>query len=154
MGHLLRGLLSLLWELILNCFVFGVNCVFARCPLLRNLRLKVVRGRCTVSGGPGGRSAVSAVGMVGERPTLQDILLTEQPQAVDLVCDEELGEEEEQQVQQGEDLFQVEIQCPLCDSPLRFCVRGTPESVRQFHQLLLDNLGFLCLNCYRHHRNG
>lgn len=88
--------------------------------------------------------------MIGNSVSLRDIVLEELPCNVSLYCDEQLlpsddEEEEPEQVQQ--DLFSVEITCPVCDNRLFFCVLSSPATVRQLHTLLLRDLGILCFSC-------
>lgn len=87
--------------------------------------------------------------MRGERATLSDIVLQEEPELVNLYCDEEMleEEEEEEQVQIILDPFRMRVQCGLCDQRIQFYIAANQDSIRQFQTLLLGSLRIICRDC-------
>lgn len=84
---------------------------------------------------------------------LPDIIVGELPEPVDLHCEEEVlqDEEEEQQVhgQTSEDLYEVSICCGLCHQPIKFVCKATISAVRSLQELLFGPLNFVCCRCVR-----
>lgn len=83
--------------------------------------------------------------MHGDRPTINDIILTELPDPVSLLCDEHLEEEEEEQNAD----YTVYSYCGHCDLKLKIYVRATSEAIKALQQLLLGGLAVLCPSCGR-----
>lgn len=96
--------------------------------------------------------------MIGEAPTLKDIILTETPVAVDLFCDEQMPTEEEfdeldsLQLREGprprEQVFVIYTACGRCEADIRVCIECEHQSVLILEQLLLQDLQILCPECY------
>lgn len=87
--------------------------------------------------------------MHGQKPTLSDIVLEleELPEQVDLLCHEDFLVDDEEEWQRGD--YVVCVGCGHCKENLRLYVRATGDTVRRFHQLLLDGLDILCPTCGR-----
>ncbi|ASC49549.1 E7 [Bovine papillomavirus] len=81
--------------------------------------------------------------MLGPKPTIKDIVLEEQPpERVDLMCQEQLEEEEEPR----ED-YKVLLCCGHCGCNLKIYFRASAASIRHLHQLFLGDLDLLCRYC-------
>lgn len=89
--------------------------------------------------------------MRGGEVTLSDIVLKEverePPEPVSLTCDEEIEDSEEEEEPSAP--YKVVVPCPLCKRALRLWCRADRPSIQALHQLLLDNLEFLCGACGR-----
>lgn len=83
---------------------------------------------------------------------LRDIVLGELPEHVELHCDEVLQEEEEQQVPDAREAYEVSICCGSCHRPIKFVCLASINSLRSFESLLLRSLDFLCVRCVTHYR--
>lgn len=83
--------------------------------------------------------------MHGSKPTIKDIVLELQqpPEIIDLVCQENLQEEEEEQ----RDDYKVLLRCGYCGVQLRVFFRSSAFTIRQLHQLLLQDLDLICCRC-------
>lgn len=91
--------------------------------------------------------------MIGPCPAsaLQDIVLQEQPENVDLLCNEELPSEEELDLAP----YQILTTCGTCDSQIKIVVFCDLQTIRQLQQLLLGSLRVVCPLCARrNNRNG
>ncbi|ACU27458.1 E7 [Canis familiaris papillomavirus 6] len=89
--------------------------------------------------------------MIGQEPTLPDIVLTAQlpPETVDLHCYEQIpAEEEEEEEPASRDLYRVAALCGLCGSRVRFVCLAESDDIRHFQRLLF-NLSFVCLRCVK-----
>ncbi|AHJ81403.1 putative E7 oncogenic protein [Rhinolophus ferrumequinum papillomavirus 1] len=92
--------------------------------------------------------------MRGSHIDLRDIILQEEPENIDLRCDEILQEEEEEQQVHGlisRQAFQVAICCGLCQRPIKFVCLTTILALRQLEQLLFGPLDFVCVRCVNTH---
>lgn len=96
--------------------------------------------------------------MIGERPTLADIVLTEQPIPYDLYCDEEMPSEEElggglsagdSQSEPSLQVYVIKSRCAGCDQPIKVSIQCSHDTVVNLHSLLLGDLSFLCPLCYK-----
>lgn len=95
--------------------------------------------------------------MIGEKPTLEDIVLTEAPCPIDLYCDEQMPTEEElgsldKGDSQSETLLQVyviESRCGFCRQRIRIVVECKHESIIAIQGLMIEDLSFLCPDCYK-----
>lgn len=89
--------------------------------------------------------------MRGNTVDLKEIVLGENPEAVDLHCEEVLQDEveEEQQVHEPivHELYEVSICCGFCHRPIKFACRATISSIRDLQSLLLGPFDFLCVKC-------
>ncbi|ANZ90236.1 E7 protein [Bos taurus papillomavirus 16] len=88
--------------------------------------------------------------MHGHTPTLIDIVLEELPDPVDLQCQEQLENEEEEGLLLDD--YVVYACCGHCERHLKVYIRGTVESVRRLQELLLSSLEFVCPACGRPRR--
>lgn len=85
--------------------------------------------------------------MIGNAPSISDIVLTElPPDAVDLYCDEEMPPEEEEP--EARDVYQVAADCGICDRRVRFVCLAFSEDIHNFHQQLFS-VSFVCLSCVK-----
>ncbi|ANZ90239.1 E7 protein [Bos taurus papillomavirus 17] len=86
--------------------------------------------------------------MRGEAPTIPDIELDlrDLVTAVDLQCNETLSPDFEA-VPEPPSPYKVVSSCFNCGCKLRIFVVASSGSIRNFHQLLLGNLSFLCVTC-------
>ncbi|AAF67123.1 oncoprotein E7 [Oryctolagus cuniculus papillomavirus 1] len=89
--------------------------------------------------------------MIGPKPTLQDIVLTETADPVNLHCNERVDdiilEEEDQQGKQVHSAYLIVVECGDCGKRLRFTCVSDKDSIRGFQQLLLGPLLLLCKDC-------
>ncbi|AER38248.1 E7 protein [Crocuta crocuta papillomavirus 1] len=85
--------------------------------------------------------------MRGERPTLQEIVLTELPEHIDLECHEQMPEEEEEEEPISRDCFRVATCCGYCRKELRFLCLSSAAQVRSLESLLLQDFSFICTSC-------
>lgn len=90
----------------------------------------------------------SIINMIGQEPTLGDIVLTEQAEAIDLHCYESFPPLEEEQEQR---LYRVAVDCAVCKSRLRFVCYSNAEDILKLEDLLFT-LGLLCLPCVKANR--
>lgn len=101
--------------------------------------------------------------MIGPKPTLRDIVLTEVPDVIDLTCNEEMPSEEEfNQVDQGsvsqlregqrrseDQVFVIETFCGRCEQHIRVCIECQTSTTLALETLLLKDLQILCPDCYK-----
>lgn len=95
--------------------------------------------------------------MIGDRPTLQDIVLSEVPSPVDLFCHEQLPSEEElesldagdSQSHQQLQVFVIESVCGHCERRIKLSATCSNRTIRQLQLLLCQDLDFLCSDCYQ-----
>lgn len=95
--------------------------------------------------------------MIGNAPSLQDIVLDSVPDTVCLHCDEELPEEEEEEesMQLVLEYYEVGSTCYCCERPVKFTCAANPDSILLLHELLLESgLQFLCSRCAVSNKNG
>ncbi|AAX86620.1 E7 protein [Puma concolor papillomavirus 1] len=86
--------------------------------------------------------------MIGNAPTISDIVLTEQPpDPADLRCYEQMPDEEEEEVEsQARDLYRVSASCGLCGSGVRFACLAGGEDISRLHRLLFT-VQVVCVTC-------
>ncbi|ABX56078.1 E7 [Macaca fascicularis papillomavirus 6] len=98
--------------------------------------------------------------MIGPKPTLQDIVLTSQPEPqpepVDLMCHEHLSDssEDEDEIDhhyedrlEEQQLYRILSACAHCGSAVRLVVSSTHSEVQVLQQLLMGNLEIVCPSC-------
>ena len=100
--------------------------------------------------------------MIGKEVTLQDIVLElnelqPEVQPVDLFCEEELPNEqqereEEPQIERAS--YKVVAPCGCCKVKLRIFISATDFVIRSFQQLLIDELQLLCPDCRGNCKHG
>lgn len=83
--------------------------------------------------------------MIGTQPTLQDIVLTEQPELIDLACHEQMLAEEEEE-SESRDIYRVSTDCGVCRARLKFLCLAYPDDIHRLNRLLFD-LRFICVSC-------
>ncbi|ASH99070.1 E7 [Ailuropoda melanoleuca papillomavirus 4] len=88
--------------------------------------------------------------MIGKQATLCDIVLTEQAEAVDLLCYEQMPSDEEEE-QEHRDFYRVAIDCATCKNRLHFVCAANGEDILKLEELLFT-LGFLCSSCVKTNR--
>lgn len=84
--------------------------------------------------------------MIGQKPTLRDIVLAETADVCDLHCYEEMPPEEEEEF-----LFLVTTDCCLCDNTCELELFATRATIRELEVLLLEKLRTVCPTCSTHH---
>lgn len=84
--------------------------------------------------------------MIGQEPTISEIVLTEQPNVIDLRCHEQMPPEEEEQ--DLREAYRVSAECGLCKRTVRFICLSDREDIRVLQQLLFS-LNLLCLTCVK-----
>lgn len=84
--------------------------------------------------------------MIGIEATLKDIVLTEEPEAVDLLCHEQLPPEEEEL--ETRDPYRIAADCGLCHNRVRFICLADPVDILQFQQVLFK-VSLVCLTCVK-----
>ncbi|AAL14205.1 putative transforming protein E7 [Human papillomavirus type 90] len=97
--------------------------------------------------------------MHGQRPTLKDIFLElDQPDAVDLHCNEQLasseeednredGEQPTQPTEPAQQAYRVVTSCCRCCCTVRLVVESGHAEIRQLQELLLGALHIVCPLC-------
>ncbi|AMR98485.1 E7 [Macaca fuscata papillomavirus 1] len=94
--------------------------------------------------------------MIGPKPTLQDIVLSCDPEPVDLYCHEELPDSSEDEDETdhhraddtpAQECYRIVCDCHGCQSTLRLVVVSTPEDLRVLEDLLMGSLEILCPTC-------
>lgn len=83
--------------------------------------------------------------MIGNRPTLKDIILEDVADLVDLTCQETLSQEAEQPMYP----YKIAGLCATCEKRLCLYVGTTQTGIRKLQELLLDELKILCGPCGR-----
>ncbi|AAL86454.1 E7 protein [Felis domesticus papillomavirus 1] len=87
--------------------------------------------------------------MIGQAPTISDIVLTEQPpETVDLRCYEQMPGEEEEVESQARDLYRVSSDCGLCGSGVRFACLAGGEDISHLRSLL-TRVQVVCVTCVK-----
>lgn len=87
--------------------------------------------------------------MIGKQATIPDIMLDLQDlvQPIDLHCDEELSEnQEEEPVPQRID-YKIVSSCGGCGIKLRIFATCTQFGIRTLQDLLLEEIALLCPDC-------
>ncbi|AHJ81391.1 putative E7 oncogenic protein [Eptesicus serotinus papillomavirus 2] len=95
--------------------------------------------------------------MIGNAPTLKDIVLTEIPEAVDLLCHETMPSEEELGAgdshsgnrPRAQQVHVILTWCGRCDQDIRVCIETEQQSLVILESLLLKDLQILCPECYQ-----
>lgn len=93
--------------------------------------------------------------MIGAAPTLQDIVLSEVPEPVDLMCHEAMPTEEElgtantqRRPRPEKRLYMVYCTCGTCGSNIKLAVQCAADTLRVFQQLFLGGLDIICPGCH------
>lgn len=89
--------------------------------------------------------------MIGQCPTICDILLTEVPEAIDLHCYEQMPPEEQEEEQDARNPYRVTVDCGLCKRTVKFVVLSDSEDIRALQEVLFT-VSFLCLECVKTNR--
>ncbi|BAA09499.1 early protein 7 [Lambdapapillomavirus 2] len=87
--------------------------------------------------------------MIGQCATLLDIVLTEQPEPIDLQCYEQLpssDEEEEEEEPTEKNVYRIEAACGFCGKGVRFFCLSQKEDLRVL-QVTLLSLSLVCTTC-------
>nr|WJJ59293.1 MAG: E7 protein [Leptonychotes weddellii papillomavirus 9] len=90
--------------------------------------------------------------MHGEKATLHDIVLQEQPDAVDLKCYEQMPPQEEERPGTVTYPYRVATDCGICKRTVRCVVLAEEGDVRTFQELLCGNFCFVCQSCAKRHQ--
>nr|UJP71353.1 E7 protein [human papillomavirus 115] len=98
--------------------------------------------------------------MIGKEATIHDIVLedlSELVQPIDLHCNEELPDEQEEEEELAPDRtpFKVIVYCGgSCGTKLRIFLLSTTYGIRLLEDLLLNELALLCPQCRDRIRHG
>nr|QZE11845.1 MAG: early protein 7 [Ailuropoda melanoleuca papillomavirus 5] len=87
--------------------------------------------------------------MIGQQATISEILLTEQPNAIDLQCHEQMPPEEEEQ--DLRETYRVTVDCGLCKKSLCFLCLADGEDIYRLNRLLFT-LSLICFNCVKYNK--
>ncbi|CAA75464.1 E7 protein [Human papillomavirus 77] len=89
--------------------------------------------------------------MHGPKPTVKDIELDLAPEAVPLLCNEQLDSSDEEDcidvVEPAQQAYRVVTLCTKCSSTLRLVVESSEADIRAFQELLLRTLKIVCPRC-------
>nr|AYA93477.1 MAG: E7 protein [Human papillomavirus] len=90
--------------------------------------------------------------MMGEKPTLKDIILEEQltdlVMPAHLLCEESLSPDDTPE-EESLSPYQVDSLCKACNKRVRLFVVATPGAIYLLEQLLFNNLSIVCPVCSR-----
>ncbi|AHL83543.1 E7 [Enhydra lutris papillomavirus 1] len=85
--------------------------------------------------------------MFGLCPTLGEVVLTEQPEAIDLHCYEHMpSDDEEEEEQTSRDLYRVSVDCGACKRTVTLVVFADLEDIQKLHSLL-HSVRVVCESC-------
>lgn len=91
------------------------------------------------------------VTMHGPKPTVKDIELDLAPEAVPLLCNEQLDSSDEEDcvdvVEPAQQAYRVVTMCTKCGTTLRLVVESSEADIRAFQELLLRTLKIVCPSC-------
>ena len=99
--------------------------------------------------------------MIGKEVTVQDVVLELseiQPEVlpVDLFCEEELPNEQEEELDIQKTVFKIiaPCGCSCCEVNLRIFVNATDVGIRTLQELLTSDLQLLCPECRGNCKHG
>lgn len=88
--------------------------------------------------------------MHGNQVDIKDIVLQDVNDLilpVNLLCNEDLSQEAE--LEPAFSPYKIVVYCFSCGVKLKFYIAASREGIRDFEQLLLGQLGFICTGCSR-----